>query len=875
MSGVDQITSIVDIPAIQGELNTVSKGIADLVAQIQAVKKVGVEISGAKSATELSELNKQLQTNVNLTNQAATAAINESTALANLSKTTKDLTGTIDQNIKLQARYRIELQQISSEMKLLEKTTTNAEKTTGRYRNQVGELLKRQNELKQAQSEITASLKNQIKEQNAAGGSVDALRARYNLLIKTFDSLSDAERKSTAGQTIKLEAAGISNELKSLEGTTGRFQRNVGNYSNAIVDTFKKGFAGLRTLANIIPGLGISGLLLLLVKPIQYLIESFSGLSKAQSQLNSIGKESVRESISQRTELNLLYKSANDVSKSTKDRLDSVKKLQEKFPGYFEDIKTEKDLNDKLTVAYDNATTAILSKAKATAAFNKIVENENKILELKERREKIASGLNKGGLLGNIKDFFTSPGVGGVGQELISIKSKIEELEAINLKLSEFALFDEKKAPPSSSGGSGDRLKELKAEADALLQALFKLQEIQLRQTIDFNKEIADNDKKTLFERLAALRVAKDAEEEIALLKADLDKKLGKKTAAELQVIEAEKLDAILRINRKFINDRQKIKDEDAKAQIAEEKALTDALTKGIEERYKKWKANEDRMAKDKKEYDDKAKKDAEDLAKRKLELEKQLTQELIALSFTLLTANLERQKNELQGQIDAVEKRKQQEIELANQTIVNTQDRAAAIAVIEARAAAQREQLERKQRDLDIKKAQFDKAQSIARIVQETAIQVIKNLTSPLLPLIIGIGAAQLATVIATPIPRYKDGGEHDGGPMIVGDGGKSEGIVFPDGTTMKSPATDTLMTAPAGTVIYPDFNKMMLNSTMTKPVEFKAKSVSDTSIVKELKEVKKAINKIPQQNVTVANILSQRVRNGSGYNNHLRRES
>lgn len=873
MSGVDKITSIVDIPAIQGELSTVSKGIADLVAQIQAVKKVGVEISGAKSATELSELNKQLQTNVNLTNQAATAAINESTALANLSKTTKDLTGTIDQNIKLQARYRIELQQISSEMKLLEKTTTNAEKTTGRYRNQVGELLKRQNELKQAQSEITASLKNQIKEQNAAGGSVDALRARYNLLIKTFDSLSDAERKSTAGQTIKLEAAGISNELKSLEGTTGRFQRNVGNYGNAIVETFKKGYSGLRTLANILPSFGISTAILLIANQasaaFDLLKRKLTETEETAKRLNAINEKATDGYIEQKTEIENLVSVIKNENTTNEQKKDILKLVNDKYGEQFGKLK---DVNDLETTFVDKAgdfIRALTLKAKAQAAFGLAVENSKKEqealyqLQTNTFNSGVIEQLAREGLI-NI-----NKGAKKAKDEFLKISNEInKELGELNKK-SGFN-FDK----------TGDKDKETIAKksrdlAEANRKAVFDIQKEILAFTIETNKAIADDTTESLAVRLGAARAFYEASQDLIILNRDFEKAGSEKTKKELELIEIKSGYDLIRISKVFNGLRLKAKEDFDKAFHKDEEKLQEGLAKIAEKGYKQWKDIQDKQAADKKKQDEDDLKATEKLEDEKKKLRERLAQEITALAFTVLTANIENQKNAIQEQIDLLEAAKQKDIEVANQTIGNAQDRAAAITTIEARAAAQKEALQRKQRDLDIKKAQFDKAQSIARIVQETAIQIIKNVTSPLLPLIIGIGAAQLATVIATPIPRYKDGGEHKGGPMIVGDGGKSEGIVFPDGTTMKSPATDTLMTAPAGTVIYPDFNKMMLNSTMTKPVEFKAKAVSDTSIVKELKEVKKAINKIPQQNVTVANILSQRVRNGSGYNNHLRRES
>jgi hypothetical protein len=81
--------------------------------------------------------------------------------------------------------------------------------------------------------------------------------------------------------------------------------------------------------------------------------------------------------------------------------------------------------------------------------------------------------------------------------------------------------------------------------------------------------------------------------------------------------------------------------------------------------------------------------------------------------------------------------------------------------------------------------------------------------------------------------------------------------------------------MDLPKGTIIHPDFSKMMVTATLTKIPEFKQGAVSDGSgkVVKELKEVRRAINKIPQTNITVQNPLKQRIRYGSSINEHITR--
>ena len=77
-------------------------------------------------------------------------------------------------------------------------------------------------------------LKNSIREQNAAEGSLEQLRASLIRLNKEYDNLSKAEREAGKGTELLKNIENVSNELKKLEGETGRFQRNVGNYAGSL-----------------------------------------------------------------------------------------------------------------------------------------------------------------------------------------------------------------------------------------------------------------------------------------------------------------------------------------------------------------------------------------------------------------------------------------------------------------------------------------------------------------------------------------------------------------------------------------------------------------------------------------------------------------
>lgn len=90
-------------------------------------------------------------------------------------------------------------------------------------------------EAKQARQAYNYELKKTVEAETAAEGSLKQMRAQLSLVNKQYDALSKAERENAAvgGQLLK-QSADLTAELKKLEAATGRNQRNVGNYGDAI-----------------------------------------------------------------------------------------------------------------------------------------------------------------------------------------------------------------------------------------------------------------------------------------------------------------------------------------------------------------------------------------------------------------------------------------------------------------------------------------------------------------------------------------------------------------------------------------------------------------------------------------------------------------
>lgn len=210
-----------------------------------------------------------------------------------------------------------------------------------------------------------------------------------------------------------------------------------------------------------------------------------------------------------------------------------------------------------------------------------------------------------------------------------------------------------------------------------------------------------------------------------------------------------------------------------------------------------------------------------EQIAKKEAELKKQLLQEVFNLASALSDAQLEKELARLDKLSEENEQWKEDEIarieRLAEQGVISEEHADADIQAIEDQAAVREEEIEKKRIEAERKNAIFEKAQAVAQAAINTALAITAALTSPftsaaMIPLIAATGAAQIATILATPLPEYAKGTQdHPGGLAMVGDGGRAEMVVFPDGSVWRTPATDTLVNLPEHTKVLPDYDAVI----------------------------------------------------------------
>lgn len=132
-----------------------------------------------------------------------------------------------------------------------------------------------------------------------------------------------------------------------------------------------------------------------------------------------------------------------------------------------------------------------------------------------------------------------------------------------------------------------------------------------------------------------------------------------------------------------------------------------------------------------------------------------------------------------------------------------------------EEKTAAKNAELDKKKQAMAKKQAVWDKTTSIAQAGIATALAIAKSLPNFILAAIVGaMGAIQIATIAATPIPSYAEGtknSSHPGGKALVGDGGKREVVMY-KGLAWITPDTPMLADLPCGAKVFPDVTEAEL---------------------------------------------------------------
>lgn len=220
-------------------------------------------------------------------------------------------------------------------------------------------------------------------------------------------------------------------------------------------------------------------------------------------------------------------------------------------------------------------------------------------------------------------------------------------------------------------------------------------------------------------------------------------------------------------------------------------------------------------------EINEKANKKIADSDTKLKEKKKELRDQLETTFQDIIEGSFDRSQQKNEADLKSIDEKSQKEIDAINASGLAEEEKQKRIMAIQKQADFQKQQIEKRQKQQDVQRARFERAASIARIVQSTAEAIIATLgAKPWTPANIAlaaitgaIGAAQIATVLAQPIPHYEKGTRSaKRGLAVVGEKGSE--LMERNGQMFITPGKPTLVDLAGGEKIFRhDITKDMLN--------------------------------------------------------------
>jgi TP901 family phage tail tape measure protein len=132
------------------------------------------------------------------------------------------------------------------------------------------------------------------------------------------------------------------------------------------------------------PYVAVATAMAALVGVIVAFISKTDKATEAQKELNKVNAEAATQCRSEIVELSKLFEVAKDKTLSDKARKEAIQKLQEKYPGYLDNLSLENIYSQNAAKSIENLTNMILAQAKARAYLAKVEEIERKKEEVNE-----------------------------------------------------------------------------------------------------------------------------------------------------------------------------------------------------------------------------------------------------------------------------------------------------------------------------------------------------------------------------------------------------------------------------------------------------------------------------------------------------------
>lgn len=669
-------------------------------------------------------------------------------------------------------------------------------------------------EQKAALKEVNTETAHYVKIMNSQEGSVDQMRSKLELLRKQYSALGESMRLGGNGQKMLADIQKLDSAVKMATFNTGKYTDNVGNYQSA---TFQ-----LTQVLRELPAftysaqtgiMGISNNLPILTDAFQKVRKetgsAWQALKIFGSSLFSFGNifaVAVGVLTIFSDKLFASDKAAGSASKSIND----LKTAQDSLNMALASAEYKKAVTDvnELRINIDLAKQGFISKTDVVNEYNKTLgDSLGKVTSL-DVAEKMLVKNGEAYIQMTLLKAAANISLERAATEYLNAELKSQEAAAKlaagqdeegNYKPGALESF--KLLFSQGLGSDADNFqKQTKNEVDGIKKEGDKFKDISAKFQEDAAK-LAQAMGMDLFGKQYDVKAKKEKKVKV---KPTISPNLSDTDLADMKAYYENLRKAQTEALGNLVNDPESRAafDESIQALINTDKPITDAqaqdLLKSITDKINK-------EAKKKENYI-------------QFTIDVKTINEIIQAATTALSAindiiymreiaAIDKRDKKLKDSYDAEKK-------YIDSSFTNQADKERELAALEARREAQQKKIDRDRIAAQRKAAIAQKGYDIASIISGTAVAVISALgAKPYTPLNIAIaagvaatGAANLARVVATPLPQYFKGTDSkpQDGPAWVGEKGV-EKITLPDGTSFLSPGTATIMDLPKQTVIKP----------------------------------------------------------------------
>lgn len=511
----------------------------DMLAKIAELqKRIDEETNALNNRTKaMKDDMAQSQANINQKKNESKAAIDNSNAIKAEADAYReavdrinDNIGSRSKNINLLLQEQTVLANLKSEIDKLNKIEKQNGELTQEQKNQRIALVSAQQESKQAISELSSAIKNDVKMNQAAKGSMDEMEQAVGRMKKVYRSLGDDIRNSPFGQELLAQINATDEKLNELNASIGNHHKTIGDYEGAIKRVIasqtpfigqlidiagnSKGVAG--GFSAMVGGAKAFGkaLLSLLANPVVLILSAIAlAIGAVVKVMRSSEEATARWNVIlaplNRTLdffLSILQKGVGFLLTfiETANKMYGVLlKLAEKIPFVGEKIKEMNEANQE-AIEIEKAKYEL---TKRTRKFNE--ESAEAELKVSDLRNKAAQ-----------KDKYTTEERIAFLEEAIAIETKMaEEKEAIAKKNLEILEAEAKRA--DNDAATNDKLSEAKiAVTRATIELNTKTRELNAQRTEAINK--MREEKKAEDELVKSRKAA-----QVSLMKEGIDKQLA------------------------------------------------------------------------------------------------------------------------------------------------------------------------------------------------------------------------------------------------------------------------------------------------------------------------------------------------------------